>query len=192
VFNVTINGIYEVGEFTDEFVAENLTAYAQTVDDYRKYVAKNYYDEKMDEYITNYIEENSSISKYPSKYVKHLEGVKMYSDQSSYEYMNQMYIQYYGQGFSSFEEYYGMSTEEYSQECLESAQKSALTMLAAQAIAEKEGISITDDDIKANVETMYGADSYDTAVESYGKPYLAQSALQAKVHEFLVDNAIVK
>ena len=129
---------------------------------------------------------------YPKKYLKQLKALKMYSDQSSYEYMNQMYMQFYGQGFSSFEEYLGMSQEDYLVELEESAKESEVTILALQAIAEKEGITVSDDDIKAFVEGVYGEGSYESTLESYGKPYLAQTALQDKVGNYLIEKATIK
>ena len=192
VFNITVNGIYEVGEFNDEFVAVNLKAYATTVEEYRKYVADKEYENRVKTYVSNYIDTNSSLSKYPKKYLKQLKALKMYSDQSSYEYMNQMYMQFYGQGFSSFEEYLGMSQEDYLVELEESAKESEVTILALQAIAEKEGITVSDDDIKAFVEGVYGEGSYESTLESYGKPYLAQTALQDKVGNYLIEKATIK
>ena len=192
VFNITVNGIYEVGEFNDEFVAINLKAYATTVEEYRKYVADKEYENRVKTYVSNYIDTNSSLSKYPKKYLKQLKALKMYSDQSSYEYMNQMYMQFYGQGFSSFEEYLGMSQEDYLVELEESAKESEVTILALQAIAEKEGITVSDDDIKAFVEGVYGEGSYESTLESYGKPYLAQTALQDKVGNYLIEKATIK
>lgn len=192
VFNITVNGIYEKGDFTDEFVAENLKAYATTVDEYKKYVEDKAYEERVKTYVSNYIDENSTLSKYPQKYLNQLKALKMYSDQSSYEYMNQMYTQMYGYGFTNFREYIGMNDEDYAVSVDESAKDSELTILALQAIAEKENITVNDDEIKAFVERVYGEGSYDSTLESYGKPYLAQTALQDKVGEFLVNNATVK
>ena len=193
VFNITVNGIYTLSQFTDSFVAENLKATGcKSVTEYRKYLEDSYYKSQLDQYITNYINENSSVSKYPSKYLKQLMALKMYSDQSSYEYMNQLYINYSGQGFSSFEEYTGMSQEDYQASVDEAAKNECTSILAHQAIAENNNISVSDDDIKAYIEEMYGEGSYDTTLESYGKPYLAQEALQNKVHELLVENATVK
>ena len=74
----------------------------------------------------------------------------------------------------------------------EAAKNECTSILAHQAIAENNNISVSDDDIKAYIEEMYGEGSYDTTLESYGKPYLAQEALQNKVHELLVENATVK
>lgn len=192
VFNITVNGIYEIGEFNDAFVAENLKAYATTVDGYKKYLADTNYEDRVKVYVSNYIDDNSSLSSYPKKYLTQLKALKMYSDQSSFEYMNQMYQQFYGAGYPNFQAYIGMSDEDYQVAVEESAMKSELTTLALQAIAEKEGITVSDDDIKAFVEKVYGEGSYDSTLESYGKNYLAQTALQDKVGNYLVDNATVK
>ncbi|MDO4188971.1 MAG: FKBP-type peptidyl-prolyl cis-trans isomerase [Lachnospiraceae bacterium] len=192
VFNITVNGIYELGEFNDEFVAEKLKAYATTVDGYKKYISEKEYESRVKTYVSNYIDENSSLSKYPKKYLNQLKALKMYSDEQSYEYMNQMYQQFYGYGFSSFEEYNGMSQEDYLVEVEESAKESELTILALQAIAENDGITVSEDDIKAFVESVYGEGSYDSTLESYGKAYLAQTALQDKVGNYLVEKATIK
>lgn len=192
VFNVTINGLYELGEFNDEFVAENLKAYATTVDEYKEYLADKEYESRVKQYVSDYIDKNSTLSKYPKKYLKQLQALKMYSDEQSYEYMNQMYQQFYGYGFSSFEEYTGKTNEEYMAEVEQSAKDSELTVFALQAIAEIEGITVSDDDIKAFVEEVYGEGSYDSTVESYGIPYLAQTALQDKVGDYLIENATVR
>lgn len=192
VFNITINGVYEVGEFTDEFVAENLVAYATTVDEYRQYLEEKNYKSRMQEYVENYIVENSSTSKYPSKYLKQLKALKKYTDQSSYEYMNSMYQSMYGYGYSSFEEYTGQTPEEYEVAVKESCEKEELKYLALQAIAENEGITVTEDDIRAFVEEKYGDGAYENTLEMYGRNYLAQSALQNLVYSFIKDNATVK
>jgi len=192
VFNITINGIYEKGEFTDEFVAENLTAYATTVDEYKAYLQDKNYKSRLQTYVDNYITDNSSISKYPAKYLKQLKALKKYSDNSSFEYMNQMYQQMYGYGYSSFEEYNGMSTEEYEKSVDESCEKEALKYIALQAIAENAGITVSEADIQDFCEETYGEGSYESTLESYGKNYLAQKTLQNLVYSYLKDNATIQ
>jgi len=192
VFNITINGVYEKGEFNDEFVAENLKAYATTVDEYKKYIEEKNYEQRLDDYIANYIDENSTLSKYPEKYLNQLKALKMYSDQSSFEYMNQLYVQMYGSGYPSLLDYMGMSQEEYDISVIDSAMKAELSALARQAIAEKEGITVTDEKIKSYVEELYGEGAYESTLESYGKPYLAQTTLDNMVHDFLKSNATVQ
>lgn len=192
VFNITVNGVYETGEFDDEFVATNLSAYATTVDEYKEYLEKANYEDRVKTYVSNYIDENSTLSKYPKKYLNQLKALKMYSDNSSFQYMNQLYQQMYGMGYGSFEEYMGMTNDEYLDYVDEESKKSELTILALQAIAEKENITVSEDDIKSFVEEVYGEGSYDSTLESYGRPYLAQTALQDKVGNFLIENATIK
>lgn len=193
VFNITVNGIYETGVFDDAFVAENLVAYANTVDEYREYLANKNYETKLQTYIETYLNDNTTVSSYPKKFLKALKSVQKYSDQQSYEYMNQMYISYYGQGYSTFEEYTGMSEEEYDESLDEKCKETEKTALICQTIAEKEGITATEDDVKAYVaETMGSEDSYDSQVETYGINYLKQMVIQKKVINFCKEKATVQ
>jgi len=192
VFNITINGFYVDGEFTDEFVAENLNAYATTVDGYKKYLKDEAESDRISEYISNYIDSNSSLSKYPKKYLRQLKSTRKYQDMQSYEYMNQMYAMYGMQTAASFEEYVQMSMEEYDASLDDSCKQEELHILARQAIAEINGITVTEDDLKAYAESINGEGAYDSVVEAYGKPYLSQVVLQQKVDEFLANNASVK
>ena len=192
VFNITLNGVYKLGEFTDSFVAENLKGTgATTVAEFRAKLEKDQYDSGLEHYVANYIQDNSAISKYPSKYLKQLMALRMYTDEQSYEYMNQMY-QSMGYGSVSFEDYFGASQADYQASIDESCKEECKGILAIQAIAEKEGITATDDDVKAFVEGMYGEGSYENIAETYGMPYLKQEALQSNVYKMLQDNATVK
>ena len=61
-------------------------------------------------------------------------------------------------------------------------QSNATQYLAAQAIAELEGITVTEDDIAASDYAGY--------VESYGEPYIKQCILiQEKLPDFIVETA---
>lgn len=192
VFNITVNGIYEKGEFTDEFVAENLKAYATTIDEYKQYLSDKNYDSRLHNYIDTYITDNSAVSKYPDKYLNQLKAIKKYSDQESFEYMNKMYQQMYGYGYPNFRAYSGMDDEEYETSVNESCEKEATKYLALQAIAENEGITVTEDDIRYFCEQTYGEGSYESTLENYGRNYLAQKALQNLVYSYLKDNAAIK
>ena len=193
VFNVTINGIYETGVFDDAFVAENLVAYAETVDGYRQYLADKEYENKLQSYVETYLSDNTTVSSYPKKYLKALKSVQKFGDQQSFEYMNQMYMSYYGQGYSTFEEYTGMSEEEYDASLDDTCKETEKTALLCQAIAKKEGMTATDEDVKAYVAEITGSeDNYDSQVETYGLPYLKQMVLQEKATDFCVNNAVVQ
>lgn len=193
VFNITVNGIYEKGTFDDAFVAENLVAYADTVEGYRQYLADKEYESNLKSFVVDYLNENTTVNSYPKKYLKNLKCVQKYSDQQSYEYMNQMYMSYYGQGYSTFEEYTGQTADEYDASLDETCKETEKTALIYQAIAEKEGMSATDDDVKAYVEESTGsADNYDSQVELYGINYLKQKVLEKKAIDFCINGAVVQ
>jgi len=193
VFAVTINGIYELPEFTDDFVAENLSDKATTVNGYFQYLKDTNYDSKLTSYIENYLKENSTVNSYPKKYLKNLKETMMYSDNDSYEYMNQMYIQYYGQGYNSFEEYTGMTNEEYLADVATRAEEECKEDLIYQAILQDEGVTISVDEVKAYVAENYGDESqYDSLVESYGAGYLAKSLIKDKALEIVKGYAKVQ
>lgn len=192
VFNITVNGIYVEAIFDDTFVAENLTAYATTVDEYKAYLKERNETSRKEEYVANYVSSNSSVSKYPKKFFNHLKSTRKYQDMQSYEYMNNMYAQYGLPMASSFEEYMQMSEEEYDISLNESCKEDAIYILSRQAIAELQGITVTEADAIAFADEVYGTGSYDSLVDSYTKGYVAQLALQAKVDEFLVTNAKIQ
>ena len=185
-FVVTINGIYVKPEFTDMFVSECLTAYATTVDEYKQYLKENAEDEKLTAYISSYITDNAVVNKYPKNFLKNLKSTIRYSDEESFQYMNQMYMQYYGSGYSSFEEYSGMTEEEYMADINTRAQEDCKAALANQAILEQEGITISADEVKASLLETYGSEeSYESMLEQYGMGYLANNMIPDKVLEII-------
>jgi len=193
VFNITINGIYEKGEFNDAFVAENLAAYADTVDGYREYLTANEKETKKKAYVEQYLDDNTTVSKYPSKYLKILKSLQKYGDHQSYDYMNQIYMNYYGQGYSTFEEYTGMTEEEYDLSLDEKCKDTEKATLICQAICEKQGFTMTDDELKAKiVESTGSEDGYQTQLDTYGIGYLKQMYLNQQALDFCVDNAVIK
>lgn len=193
VFEVVINGVYVLPELTDDFIAEYYSAYATTVDGYRQYLKDTNYEDNLLAYLQTYVTDNSPVVKYPAKYLKSVKETTMYSDQETYEYMNQMYMQYYGYGFNSFEEYSGMTNEEYMAQLQSRAEESCKSTLIRQAILESEGVSVTEDEIKASVVDAYGSeDSYASVVEEYGLGYLASDIMSSKVLEILKGYATVQ
>jgi len=186
VFEVTVNGIYELPEFTDEFVAENLSAYATTVDGYFQYLKNTNYETKLDNYVRNYLSENTTVIKYPKKYLKTLKAANRYADEESYEYMNQIYMQYYGGGYNSFEEYTGLSEEDYLAELTTRSEEDCKNDLIYQAIFENEGMSVTVDDVKELITKNYGSsDQYDELAEQFGAGYLANERMGEMALEYV-------
>lgn len=194
VFTVNIDGIYERPLFTDEFVAENLSEYADTVEGYRNYLKDSKYQENLKTYIENYLVENSEVKSYPKAYLKNCKSIQKNSDQESFEYMNEMYTQYYGYtSFNSFEDYVGMTMEEYDLSLDEPCKEICKADMIYQAILESEGIVLSDSDYKAYLTEENGsADSYDVAVETRGVGDTMKNMVKIKALEIVQDNVTVQ
>ena len=156
VFTVTLNGVYKLPEFTDEFVTENLSEYASTTDEYRQYLKSTNQEKNLSQYVSDYIVSNTVINDYPSDYLKQLKANYKAGEYSYYEYMNSMYSNYYGAAqYSSFEDYisksYSMTEAEYDESLGEKVEGSLKRALFCQAVAEKENITATLDEARENI-----------------------------------------
>ncbi len=191
-FAVTIHGIYVDPEYNDDFVCAYYPDMGSTVAEYEQSLKDSYYEGQLRAYVDNYITEKSTVNKFPSKYFKNLKSTTKFADVQSYQYMSEMYKQY-GMPMSSFEEYIGMSDEEYDADIVNRAQEFAKADLVYQAILENEGITLTEGEAESIVREMYGDDSYYTSsVDSYGKGYTNKAALKQKADDIAVEAATVK
>lgn len=191
-FAVTIHGIYADPEYNDDFVKENYPDMGSTIAEYEQTLKDEYYEGSLKDYVTNYVVDNSTVNKFPSKYLKNVESTTKYSDVQSYEYMNQMYQQY-GMQSGTFEDFIGMTDEEYNADIIDRSQKFAKSDLVYQAILESEGIVLSEADSEANVKEMYGGDDYyNSSVETYGKGYTNKSAVKNKAVDIALEGATVK
>ena len=191
-FAVTIHGIYADPVYNDDFVKEYYSDKGSTVAEYEQTLKDEYYDGSLKDYVTNYVVDNSTVDKFPSKYFKNLKSTTKFSDVQSYEYMNQMYQQY-GMESGTFEDYIGMSDDEYNADIIDRAQKFAKADLVYQAILETEGITLTEADAEANVKEMYGGDDYyNSSVDTYGVGYTNKSAVKNKAVDIALEGATVK
>ncbi len=191
-FAVTIHGIYADPEYNDDFVKENYPDMGSTVAEYEQTLKDEYYEGSLKDYVTNYVVDNSTVNKFPSKYLKNVESTTKYSDVQSYEYMNQMYQQY-GMQSGTFEDFIGMTDEEYNADIIDRSQKFAKSDLVYQAILESEGIVLSEADSEANVKEMDGGDDYyNSSVEKYGKGYTNKTAVKNKAVDIALEGATVK
>ncbi|MCR5789848.1 MAG: trigger factor [Lachnospiraceae bacterium] len=184
-FAVDIHGIYELPEFDDAFVEEYLSENAKTVEEYKQYLKDTHYDENLEKALKDEILEESEVKKYPS-YLKQAKSLRAYMDQESFEQMNQLYMSYYGNGFADFNEYTGMTDEEYQEDLDENVKESLKEQLVWQYILESEGISLTEQDYRDHLTEQYGNDdNFDSMVEEQGLPYLLSTLLEDKAVEQL-------
>lgn len=194
VFAVKLNGIYVLPEFNDEYVKENLSEYASTAEEYRKYLKDQKYEENLKEFVQKYIVENTTIKNNPSKYLAQLKKNMRNTDYVNYEYMNQFYLSYTGNiAYESFDAYiqdsYGKSLDEYNDSLEEMVSGDMKFTLACQAIAEAEGINAS---LDAAREKAYAdgtsEEEFAEQLEAYGTGYVVQNYMCGQVVEKLCNN----
>ena len=192
VFDVTIKGIYKLPTLDDAFVKENLSDYAQTVEEYKQYLKDTNYKNKLESAVDQYITDNVSAENYPTDYVKHLKSLQMTLNEQEFNYMQQMYAAYgIESGASSVMEYYQAKTEdEYEKVLQEAAEKACLNNMAYQDLAAQAGITVSDEDYDAFVTENEVSDE---AAEMYGKPYMIQQyILPGLVKDYIAEHATVE
>ena len=192
VFAVTVNGINELPELTDEFVKENLSDYAQTVDEYKEYLRSSNIKDNTANAVNQYITDNISAEKYPEAYLKHLKALQMTLNEEEFNYMAQMYAAY-GMAFdyASAMEYKGATTtEEYEKVLEEDAQKTCLDNMAYQDLAAQAGITVTEEDYNAFATANGVTEEMET---EYGKPFIIQQLIVPdKVREYITEHVTIE
>ena len=74
---------------------------------------------------------------------------------------------------ATFLSYYGYETmDAYIEDMAEDIKDYEKVYLTVQAVAEKEGWKVTEADMKAYFEKMFGTEDYSEYVDVYGMPYL--------------------
>ena len=189
VFVTKINYITDtiLPEVTDEFVETTLSgAYGwETVSEMKEDIQKGLQKSTLEEYITDYMTYEVTASSIPDKLIDYQVKVmrnfyQEYADEYSME-LNAFLSDYVG--VSSMDELIEISQEENF--------NNAKYSLVAQAIAEDADISVDNEDVVAFFTEYMGTSDYSSYEEQYGLPYLKQVALQQKVLDFIVENAVL-
>lgn len=193
-FAVTINGIYVTPELTDEFVQTYLSDQASTAAEYRQSIEDKYYKQHLQEYLTNYVDENSTVNTYPKDYLKNVKSLLKYDDEYTLSYYNQMFSQY---GVDTYKNIWdskdGINNEiEYEHDLTKRAKENVKTALVYQAIYEKAGLSIDMDAYLADMTETNDEDYVTNMKETYGTAYMAQAEIKQVVIDYLVENANVQ
>jgi trigger factor len=197
VFKVYVVYIEEKvpAEYTDEFITKTIgykTTETNVKADFEKHLKEEYLPEQKRNEIINAIwqklAEKSTVSKYPENEIAYF--------YSSYENQYKMYYQYYSSMFSSFEAfmsaYMGANWKATLEEQSELDVKQNLIF---HAIAQAEGLTVTDDDYRNAVQ--YYIDYYlsqgqtvtaEQIEENIGERMIKEQALWDKVNELIVAN----
>lgn len=194
LFKVTINGIYNESEPTDEYVAENYSDIASTYAELKDYVVNNLRESKLEDAVWNSLQSGLNIDKYPEDYMNAALEVTRYMYENEYNYYNNYAYSLNGKyEWDSVYDYYGKSEEEYNKMIEDDAESQCRYYLLAQGICEKYGLGVTDDDVsKCLVKRGYTADKLEQLISTYGKGYIYQSALGDVAKAYVAGKAKVE
>ncbi|MBO6158111.1 MAG: trigger factor [Firmicutes bacterium] len=191
VFNITINYIEnkKLPELTDEFVLENLNEASynlSTVEDVRNFVIESLREPKIDAYVTEYLNENCTFKTAPGSLITYMQDMMI--DYYAY------YADNYGMDIDTFLQQYEQvdSVEALKEKYMDATMEDVNAALLLQAIAEDQGIVVTQDEIGMYFEEINGSPDYSMYEEEYGLPYLMQAVLLEKVHDLLIDNVVIE
>lgn len=187
-FTVTINKISEVNvpEYNDEFVAK-VTDYS-TTEEYEDYIRGDLMVSAQEESISASGDEalalaveNATVDGYPQ------ELYDFYYDQTVAGY--EFYASLMGMEYEDFIEQMGEDSIE------DAAIAQVNEFLVVQAIAEKEGLTITEDNYKEEAKDLMEENEYESLEEfeaDYGKVSIITQLLRGKIVNFLYDNAEIE
>ena len=194
VFSVTVNTIKRMPELTDEIVSKitdgeytDAAAYRNAVSE-RLMADKESQEESMiNSKLITLIANTSKINDYPREMVD-------YSMQNMTSYYQQ-YADMYGMEFADFlQSFLGMTEDEFNEEAEKAVKQNLQQEMYLKAIAETEGIEISDEEYAAGCEEYagkYGYDTGDDLVKAYGEETVRTSLLQDKVLDFVRENSVI-
>ena len=197
VFHVTINYVTELPELTDDIAKELSGGEYDNVEDYvesvRSDLQANYDEEYQNNAYTQIMGKLAEV--YPLDEFPE-ENVQYYIDTLMAQYI-EPYASMYGMSVEDFiaAAYGGLTEEEFrEQELIPAAQSNLKQEIILTAIGEKEGITMTDEELD---ELLQGyADEYGMTVEELiagtDREAVRSSELQRKVMEWLFENVNVE
>lgn len=202
VFTVTVNEVKAPVEavLDEAFVKEN--SECETVEEYRQWIYDQLYAQKKSEAEANreddawtQIIESTEILGYPEKALaKQLEAVRY--DLSAY------YGMEYEQLVTSYSSYAGITEEQFEQMVEQQAKYELEYKMITYVIAEKEGITWTQEEYDQQVNTFLsgsGVLSVESFESTYGvdfdetyRPRFIDSILHNKVTDFIMENTVTE
>ena len=191
-FTVTVNAVKEpLSEPTDQWVADNIEGY-DNIADYKAGI-RSEQEESNEQTAENQVRyaawtqviDNCTINEYPETMVE--VGKKLYEQQV------ETYAKYAGMELDAYIESSGLTQEEYQSNMEEYGKNVAAQALVCQAICDKEGLAIGDDDYQKALQDMlteYGC-TEDELIQTYGQDNVEQSIMLNRVSNLILENANV-
>ena len=191
-FTVTVNAVKEpLSEPTDQWVADNIEGY-DNIADYKAGI-RSEQEESNEQTAENQVRyaawtqviDNCTINEYPETLVE--VGKKLYEQQV------ETYAKYAGMELDAYIETSGLTQEEYQSNMEEYGKNVAAQALVCQAICDKEGFAIGDEDYQKALQDMlteYGC-TEDELIQTYGQDNVEQSIMLNRVSNLILENANV-
>lgn len=196
VFTITVNALTEpeLPELTDDFV-KTVSEESETVEEYREEVRKNLeetaqenYDSELNSAVWEAVLEKAEVKGYPDGEVDRIYNTYLEQYQEMASYYNMEYDEF-------IQLYTEMTVDEFEEEAKEAAKDNIKQSQVAEVIAEKEGLTLTDEEYEKEFEKLaedYGYEDVDALKEVAGEETLKQLVLQPIVQEWLAENCVQK
>jgi len=196
VFEITLNYIikhnYSQAEFNDEFVQTNLYYYYYYYFGVELTTADQYVEMLKQSLEQTYLDEHCSLV----EEAEIPDNVQTWINDTTLLNLKAYARNYYSVELVTYlKQYYEVSSsKEYLEKYADDLKEKAVDALKVQALAEYYGITISEDEVKANFETETANTedssssktiSYEEAVKTYGLPYLMNYYLNNKVTEHI-------
>ncbi|MCD8019764.1 MAG: trigger factor [Clostridiales bacterium] len=187
VFTTTINYISETEapELTDDFVTENLTdSYGYTsVKNMKKQIRKSLKNNKIYNYVWEYMLENCEFEEIPEDMVNTQLDVMI--DQLEYSLSSQGYT------LDTYLSSYGYEDEDALRDAYySSCEEMVKSYLIADAVAAELGLEADDETVSDYFSSNYGTDDYSDYISYYSAAYVNRSVLNNSVTLALADNVV--
>ena len=190
-FDVTVNAVKEEqpAELNDEFVQKmNPDSDITTVEQYRESIRTSM-QESLDSQALIQKQNDVLEAVISNCQFSDIDARVEQEFQDQWEQINNM-AAIYGMDIEMYAAMSGAtSVDEFQEMVKEDVSNGIKLELMMNAVAEAEGITLTDQDY-AELAESNGAESADELIEQYGAEMVDEAALQIKVMNFLTDNAV--
>ncbi len=173
VFTITVNHLYKttLPEIDDAFIAENLADYYDDLEDMKVQLAEEIIDADTKNYVWNKLITETTVTSYPEAVYNYEVAARKSNIEAS--------ASRYGVEAEALLSLYGYeSMDAYLADMDENIKYYEKVYLTVQAICEKEGFKVTEEDMTTYFETMFGTSDYSDYETAYGKPYLKSIILR--------------
>ena len=189
VFTVTVNSVKKetpAETFDDAFV-ERVTTEYKTADEYKAAIAAQLKEQKVQNAL------NQQKGEVLNKVVGTSEFKTLPQDRVDYQaYYNKYSQQYqasmFGMTLEDLLGMYGTTMEQFEQQCRESAEEYVKQDLVMYAIADKENIEVSEDDLN-KIAKKYNFETPEAMYGTYKEADVYEAVLFDNVMEFLLANA---